>query len=443
MRFIAYIALMAATFAAAGETRAELAAFALIVEAALLAFCAVQAGWLRRGVSLHLELAARVPAGGTVQGALVVENRAPFPVLRGDAGLDVRNLWGSVICSGRASFVAGAGVRAPGRACVPFTLGAVYCAGPLTVRAGSATVGDMLGLFRVRVNASVGVELFVMPAGDNVEIAEPLGAAMREDAALTSAPTGAVTPPELDEVRAYRPGDNLRAVHWKLSARRDELLTRVFAREGQSTAVLEVDCGTLADHDALRLSSVLEATAAVLAALDAAGVPCPAWVRVRGGADTANRTCFVEGGADALPVPDRLEQMERFLGGEARSMRKTTSGARRSCRLFSRSADGAKDSVAAAKSRNEGAHAGDTAAFASSDAGVGSEHTAYASAADGRDVPALQEMVETGMGGAANTLRLAISATAVLSVNGRPVAQFSPHGREEGVAAAKERAPWR
>ena len=448
VRLVAYIALMAATFAAAGEMRSELAAFAAGAEAVLLALCAVQAWWLRRGVALRLELAERVPAGGAAQGVLAVENRAPFPVFHGDVALTVRNLWGSVICSGRERFAVAGGLRTPGRTRVPFTVGAVYCAGPLAVSAGPVAVRDMLGLFCVRAGEGARAELFVMPAGGSVELAGLLDATEQE--ASAPAPAGEAVPPELDEVRAYRPGDSLRSVHWKLSARRDELLIRVFAREGQRTAVLEVDCGTLADHDALRLSAVLEATAAVLGSLDAAGVPCPAWVRVRGGASAAARTRFIEGGEGALPVPDRLEQVERFLGGEARGMREAAavSGTQKRRRLFSRGAGGAADpSVAtspsaAAKTGSEGMRARDAAAFASSDADAGSERAVPVPAGEDHVVIAAQEAAGTSMGNAANAVRLAISATALLSVNGEPVAQFSPHGWDE-AAAAKERAPWR
>lgn len=38
-------------------------------------------------------------------------------------------------------------------------------------------------------------------------------------------------PPEVSEIREYRPGDRMHNIHWKLSAKRDEIMVYEFISE--------------------------------------------------------------------------------------------------------------------------------------------------------------------------------------------------------------------
>ena len=50
---------------------------------------------------------------------------------------------------------------------------------------------------------------------------------------------------EFESLREYRPGDDPRAVDWKASARRPELLVRQYQVERNQTVVLAIDAGRL------------------------------------------------------------------------------------------------------------------------------------------------------------------------------------------------------
>lgn len=67
---------------------------------------------------------------------------------------------------------------------------------------------------------------------------------------------------EFDALRAFRPGDDLRWVDWKASARRNEWVAREYVPEKNQVVLLLVDCGRhLVAHDGgrPRLDHVLEA----------------------------------------------------------------------------------------------------------------------------------------------------------------------------------------
>ena len=48
-------------------------------------------------------------------------------------------------------------------------------------------------------------------------------------------------PPELYQIRQYQDGDSMRDIHWKLSAKMDQMMSRQFAAETQCTATVYLD----------------------------------------------------------------------------------------------------------------------------------------------------------------------------------------------------------
>lgn len=331
MRLVAYIAVMVATLLAAGETRTDLAAFALIAEGAILAVCLAHALLLRCCVSARVEPAsARVPAGGEARFDVVVENRALVPGFACRVPVTVRNLWGAPACAAVIAVAVGPRGRAPAEARHTLSLGPMSCAGPLELEAGPAEVRDFLGIFRLHAGSRSQANALVMPAGAPLRVEAgnaPEPAAVAAAGAADAPRGGAPMPPEYADVRPYQPGDNVRAIHWKLSARTDELMARAFEPESAPVVCLLIDCGNFFARDSERLGAVLEGAAAVLRGMEAAGVRCDAVARVsvssdgggKGGsacAAPAWRVCPLPdvAGQDA---DDRIEQLERFLARAA------------------------------------------------------------------------------------------------------------------------------
>ena len=423
MRLAAYIALMVATFAAAGALRSELAAFCLLAEVAALLLCLAQVLLLRRGVFLRLELASpRVAAGAAGNVALVIENRAPVPAFCCEVPLVTRNLWGSAICSVAVHIAVPGRWRAPGRARQTFTLGVLHCAGPLEVAAGPVTVRDALGLFRLRAGAAAKAALLVMPAGPALEV-HAAGAAGSPTGSEAPA-VGMPEPPDMADVRPYQPGDSLHAIHWKLSARTDEVMARTFEPEAPRSAVLRVDCGNVADRDPERLGAVLEAAAAVLRGMEHAGVACAVTAQVRAGDKTpAQWRAIAPGAADAV-----VEEIEYLVAATARLAGDTGAAVAAPQAVGEKSAD-----------RSGSAAAGPSAsAAAGSDAGAGS--TNVGGAASGRVSTYGAHGPSPDTFAAPDPARmLEVRSDGVLVRDGAVIARFSSHGVED---VAGERGLW-
>ena len=144
-----------------------------------------------------------------------------------------------------------------------------YAAGPTVI--GS---GDPFGLFRLRKKLPGQVELLVLPVAFPLNAQDP-GPGM-EDGRFTGLTSEDPTSPE--DTRPYAPGDPLKRVHWKLSARRRELTVRRFEMPSPPDTLILTDLRpplpSLTGEEALRLKdAVLETAAAVARAQLANGSP--------------------------------------------------------------------------------------------------------------------------------------------------------------------------
>ncbi len=92
--------------------------------------------------------------------------------------------------------------------------------GLLELRVERARMFDLLGLFSLPLKKPAPARMLCRPRA--VPTQPPAG--MQQDTALPGAPRARSA--EDCELRGYRPGDAMRAVHWKLSAKWDELIVR-------------------------------------------------------------------------------------------------------------------------------------------------------------------------------------------------------------------------
>lgn len=131
---------------------------------------------------------------------------------------------------------------------VPTHRRAVIVAGPaVSVR------GDQLGLFRRTVSWSDPVELFVHPV---ITRLEPSAAGLVRD--LEGEVSKTVTNDDISfhALRAYEPGDALRSVHWRTSARTGQLMVRQFeeTRRSQLAVLFTSDRTNYADEAEFELA---------------------------------------------------------------------------------------------------------------------------------------------------------------------------------------------
>ncbi len=117
--------------------------------------------------------------------------------------------------------------------------------GVISAQASEIMVMDWLGFFRFRKKISLLKEYVVIP--DSHLSVEPESAAM--EAGMTEAeenPKKGYDFSEVTDVREYQPGDRLQNIHWKLTAKKDELMVK--ERESLSSNRLLVFVELLQDE---------------------------------------------------------------------------------------------------------------------------------------------------------------------------------------------------
>ncbi len=174
---------------------------------------------------------AAMQVGDELEEQISLSNRAPFPVLWAEF-VDRSSIPGYTVSSARA---ADPYSRVEWRAHTICTRRGVFKLGPWELR-----LGEPFGLFLVRQVYLQQQEILVYPPlaalprqilphrgalGDHIPLNQPLRAE------TISANT----------IRAYLPGDPLRHIHWRTTARRNDPFVKVFAPEAASSVWLVPD----------------------------------------------------------------------------------------------------------------------------------------------------------------------------------------------------------
>ena len=202
----------------------EFAFLGFTLLAALVVSVAFIFGRMHFAVGIELQ-PARVVAGERALGRLVIENVATKSSMPSRLELPVG--------AGMAEFVIPAlppGGEHEELFAVPTNRRAVIIAGPaVSVR------GDQLGLLRRTVRWTDPVELFVHPVTARLR---PSAAGLVRD--LEGEITKTITNNDISfhALRAYEPGDALRNVHWRTSARTGQLMVRQYEETRRSQLIL-------------------------------------------------------------------------------------------------------------------------------------------------------------------------------------------------------------
>jgi uncharacterized protein (DUF58 family) len=137
--------------------------------------------------------------------------------------------------------------------------------GVLQVGPATAVRSDPLGLLHRPVRWGAARELFVRPA---MVVVPTLGAGQVRD--LEGTPSDRVSMSDLafHALREYVPGDDLRHVHWRSSARAGELLVRQYhdTRRNHATVVVDADPAAYPSVEAFELAASVAASLLMCAA---------------------------------------------------------------------------------------------------------------------------------------------------------------------------------
>ena len=100
------------------------------------------------------------------------------------------------------------------------------------------SICDLLGLCSLPRPVSGQAELLVLPVPASLEIPPELTGEQDRGKRLRPRPGGG--PGEDYDLRAYRPGDPMKSVHWKLSTKRDELVVREVLEPCRAELILKL-----------------------------------------------------------------------------------------------------------------------------------------------------------------------------------------------------------
>lgn len=184
------------------------------------------------GLRLHLSAEShQTPRNTPAAWTLTVENRFGLPVSCVTGRVKLR-------CSftGESrSFPVGLRGAAPGK-CAVWNVVTSHC-GLVECSVVRLRVWDCLGLFAFPLRAFPRDTLLITPLPE-----EPERLILPESAGSTvPVPRGKASMGEDYELRPYREGDSLRSVHWKMSAKRDALVTRELLAEKFPLPILTFD----------------------------------------------------------------------------------------------------------------------------------------------------------------------------------------------------------
>ena len=197
---------------------------------------------------LHINLKSAVPGPNSpieeLPENVLSSGPLPAPVFEGDrleleVGLDTKGSLGGPVWIkgniGSSEITAGTGV-VPKDGWRRAELAGKVRRGPVSATSWTVSTSDPLGMFVGRKGQPDGEAVLVLPRFTSVSE----GRQVHELEAAAAAPrAGSGT--ELFGVREYRPGDSLRRIHWRSSARHGELVVREFEPPGVQTLGIFVD----------------------------------------------------------------------------------------------------------------------------------------------------------------------------------------------------------
>lgn len=184
----------------------------------------------RTNIDVLLEVEPpRVTVGDAVAGSLDVRNKAKTPLLPFILELPV----------GEGGVAFSYPLMRPGATHEELFVVPTEKRGVIDVGPATSVRGDPIGLFRRNIGWSEVTEIFVHP---QVVQLEPLGTGLLRDLEGTTSNNVSMSDLAFHALREYSPGDDLRHVHWRSSARHGKLLVRQFLDTRRSHLSVVVDC---------------------------------------------------------------------------------------------------------------------------------------------------------------------------------------------------------
>jgi uncharacterized protein (DUF58 family) len=149
------------------------------------------------------------------------ENKSPFPLPRVSCRIGGVNLLTGEAFRQRVDFSVGANETRV----VPCSLTSEYC-GRLLLTVQQIRLFDYFGLLFLWKSGGQKVGVTVLPNTFSMELLAPICKSIPDDSDEYSTLRAGNDPTEIFQIRDYRPGDSIRQIHWKLTQKFDQLMTK-------------------------------------------------------------------------------------------------------------------------------------------------------------------------------------------------------------------------
>lgn len=242
MRKGIYLSFSLLTFYLAGLYRLDVLVFLFAAEILLFAWSRFLPAYFAGNLEFQIAL------GGTkgetkkkepIHGKIVIRNRGVLPVTLFTLILKYENLNDQTGIKNAPISLKGY-VPAKGTTEIPFSTSSQYC-GVLRFWLCEMKTFDYLRLFSKKQTLEVWDTQIVLPQGGWIELKNSERYQTNESLLDPVNVFREASPPDADDVREYRQGDGMRDIHWKLSARNDELYSKIYRDEISWQASLFLD----------------------------------------------------------------------------------------------------------------------------------------------------------------------------------------------------------
>lgn len=249
-----------AAFYLAGVYQLESLMIFFVAALLVLIFLWIISRRLASGLEVKIQLEQdMVRKGETAKGRVTVVNHSWLPVLHFRVWIEYANCWGG---EKQRQYLEG-GVPGKKQVQPEFLISSDYC-GVLKISAVQIKVWDYLFLFGKKRLCQQTVNLLVMP-GWNAQIMD-----LRQTILQGNTPgeysqpdRPGEQPPEIYQIQSYQEGDTMRDIHWKLSARMDQLMSRKYAAEKKKMVDFFLDLGGIGQEGLKRMDAFWELAAAI------------------------------------------------------------------------------------------------------------------------------------------------------------------------------------
>lgn len=240
MRKICYLLFLILTFYLAGMYRVEVLNLLVLSEILLFISLFIITKYFVKKIDAKIQVnSVEVNKENVIKGKVIVTNKTCFPISRFCIKIEYFNI---KVSKPGIKKIKGY-VPAKSKVEMEFRMKSKYC-GILHLRIKEIKVYDYLSLFnrRKNVKGKGDLEVLVLPSGRKIRTELEKGDYIyyQPDVAMTSEELIS-QPPEIAWINTYKPGDSMRDIHWKLSARNDNILIKKYSSDIENRISFFID----------------------------------------------------------------------------------------------------------------------------------------------------------------------------------------------------------